>query len=61
MSSPFAPFSIEGIIHNVIWAKIVIRRFLKYFRKKYRYRKKYWEYFNIEKDFNLLNKKKDIR
>jgi hypothetical protein len=52
---------IEGIIHNVIWAKIVIRRFLKYFRKKYRYRKKYWEYFNIEKDFNLLNKKKDIR
>jgi len=52
---------IDGIIHNVILRKIIIRRFLKYFRRKYRWRKKYWEYFDIEKNFNLLNKKRNMR
>ena len=48
---------IEGIIHNVILAKIIIRRFLRYYRKKHRSRKKYWQYFCIEKDFKILIKK----
>jgi hypothetical protein len=48
---------IEGIIHNVILAKIVIRRFLRYFRNKYRYRKQFWQYFEIKKDFKVLTKK----
>jgi hypothetical protein len=47
---------IEGITHNVIWSKIVIRRFLKYFRKKYRWRLKYWQRFDILKDFHLIQK-----
>lgn len=47
---------IDGIIHNVIFCKITIRRFLKYFRKKYRYNRKYWDYFDIEKDFYLIKK-----
>ena len=48
---------IEGIIHNVILAKIIIRRFLRYFRRKHRSRKQFWQYFEIEKDFNILTKK----
>ena len=48
---------VEGIIHNVILAKVVIRKFLRYFRLKHRSRKKFWNYFKIEKDFNLLIKK----
>jgi len=61
MSSLKKCLVIEDIIHNVILAKITIRRFLRYYRKKYRFRKKYWEYFEIEKNFNLLVKKKDMR
>jgi len=49
--------NIEDIIHNVILAKIIIRRFLKYFRRKYKRNKEYWRHFNIEKDFNILIKK----
>jgi len=50
---------IEGIVHNVIEQKIIIRRFLNYFCKKYRRRKKYWKSFKIIKDFHLIEKKKD--
>lgn len=53
-------FNIEDIIHNVIEAKIVIRRFLKYFRRKYRWREKYWQHFKFLKDFHLV-KIKDMR
>ena len=49
--------NIEGIIHNVILAKITIRRFLRYFRRKHRSRKQFWQYFEIKKDFNILTKK----
>ncbi|MDA3840363.1 MAG: hypothetical protein PF572_04700 [Patescibacteria group bacterium] len=42
----------------MIGAKMVIRRFFKYFRKKYRWRKKYWQYFDVLKDFHLLEKEK---
>jgi len=45
---------IEDIIHNVIGAKIVIRRFLKYFRRQYRWRVKYWQHFDVLKDFHLV-------
>ena len=48
---------IEGIIHNVIWHKIIIRRFLRYFREKHCCRSMFWHYFKIEKDFNVLIKK----
>jgi hypothetical protein len=48
---------IEGIIHNVIWQKIIIRKFLKYFRNKYFCLSMFWHYFEIEKDFNILIKK----
>lgn len=51
--------NVEDIIHNVIWSKIVIRRFFKYFRRKYRWRVKYWQNFDVLKDFCLV-KKKDI-
>jgi hypothetical protein len=44
---------IEDTIPNVLLSKIIIRKFLKYFRKKYKWRKKYWEYFNFKKDFHL--------
>ncbi len=44
---------IAGIIHNVIFSKIVIRGFLKYFRVRYQKNNEYWEYFQIEKDFHL--------
>ena len=49
--------NIEGIIHNVILSKIIIRRFLRYFRNKHRLRKRFWQYFEIEKDYNILIKK----
>ncbi len=43
----------------MIFYKTIIRRFLKYFKAKYCCEKKYWEYFKLEKDFYLLNKKKN--
>jgi len=46
--------SIEGIIHNMIDTKIIIRKFFKYFCRKYRWRKKYWQYFDVLKDFHLI-------
>ena len=56
MSSKKFQTSIEGIIHNVIGQKIIIRRFFKYFRRKYRWRKKYWQYFDVFKNFHLIEK-----
>ena len=56
----FENLLIEPTIHNVISSKIIIRKFLKYFREKYRWRKKYWLYFSIKKDFHL-NIEKDFQ
>jgi len=44
---------IEDTIHNVTFSKIIIKKFLKYFKRKYGWRNKYWKYFQIEKDFHL--------
>ena len=51
---------IEGIIHNVILVKVVIRRFLKYFRNKHRSRKQFWQYFEVGKDYNILIKEEHM-
>ncbi len=40
----------------MIRRKIIIRRFFKYFRRKYRWRKKYWQYFDVLKNFHLIEK-----
>ena len=55
MSSKLGNVYIEDTIHNVILSKIIIRKFLKYFRKKYKWKEEYWKYFEFEKDFHLKN------
>jgi hypothetical protein len=37
----------------VTFSKIIIRKFLKHFKKRYGWKNKYWRYFEIEKDFHL--------
>lgn len=53
----FQVWGIEGIIHNVILNKIIIGKFFKYFRRRYRFAKKFWHYFEIEKNYSVLIKK----
>lgn len=48
--------SVDDRIHFVIFYKIIIRRFLRYFKERYLRIKQFQDNFRIEKDFKLLIK-----
>ncbi|HAM88951.1 MAG: hypothetical protein US83_C0002G0051 [Candidatus Falkowbacteria bacterium GW2011_GWC2_38_22] len=51
-----AVIAVEGIIHNVIFYKIIIRKFLKIFREKHAWNYRYWQIFFIDKHFKIMLK-----
>ena len=48
--------NIEGIIHFVIFYKLIIKRFLKYFSQKYLKINQFRENFIVERNFNIFIK-----
>ncbi|MBU1118979.1 hypothetical protein KKH43_03805 [Patescibacteria group bacterium] len=57
MSRTNPHFAIEATIHNVTF-KEMVRTFFKEFHKKYYRRKKFWYFFDIEKRYRLIERKK---
>ena len=53
MSIPKTASVVDSTIHYRIIYKVIIRRFLKYFRRRYRTYTKYNAGFTIEKDFHI--------
>jgi len=51
---------VEDIIHNRILFKKIVKRFLKEFDKKYCKKEVFGKYFEVRKDFYVINKK-DMR
>jgi len=56
MSSTKIAVTVDDTIHIVIFYKIIIREFLKYFKKKYLSIKGFKDKFNLEKSFKFLIK-----
>jgi len=48
--------NVDDRIHFVIFYKRIVRRFLRYFRKRYLRIKQFNDNFTVEKDFKLLIK-----
>ncbi len=56
MSSQGELHAIEDTIHIGILSKMIVRRFLRFFRLKYLKMKKFQKAYQLEKDF-ILNKR----
>ena len=53
---PYTYSRVEGIIHFVIFYRIIVRQFLRYFSQKYLRIKQFRENFVVEKDFHIFIK-----